>query len=167
MIDTVLRCVRVLLAALRVLAGLLLVVSVALNFANVIGRYFFASSIEWAEEIILFLMIGCVFLGNGVVAWHGRQLRMDVIVNMMPPRVRDALHLFAELVFIAACLTVVVFAAPVIRDLWNFDQRSQAANFPLVIPQAMVPIGLAIMALLVTLRLITGGERDAPDQPRH
>ena len=29
---------------------------------------------------MLFLMVGCVFLGNGVVAWSGRQLRMDVIV---------------------------------------------------------------------------------------
>src|SRR6202012_3508096 len=131
--------------------------AVALNFANVVLRYFFSASIEWAEEIILFLMIGCVFLGNGVVAWHGRQLRMDVLVNMLPPKARAALHLFSELVFIATCLIIVVFAWPVIVDLWNFDQRSQAANFPLVIPQAMVRIGLALMALLVPLRLITGG----------
>src|SRR5579862_1614568 len=108
MIDNVLRCVRVLLAVLRTLAGLLLVASVAINFANVVLRYFFSASIEWAEEIILFLMIGCVFLGNGVVAWHGRQLRMDVIVMMMPPKVREALQLFSELVFIATCLVIVV-----------------------------------------------------------
>ena len=49
-----------------------------------IGRYFFNASIYWAEEIMLFLMVGCVFLGNGVVAWSGRQIRMDVIVGMMP-----------------------------------------------------------------------------------
>ncbi len=30
---------------------------------------------------MLFLMVACVFLGNGVVAWSGRQLRMDVIVG--------------------------------------------------------------------------------------
>ena len=29
----------------------------------------------------------------------------------------------------------------------------------MVIPQAMVPIGFAIMALLVVLRLLTGGDR--------
>ena len=61
--------------------ALLLVASVGLNFANVIGRYFFNTSIYWAEEAMLFLMVGCVFLGNGVVAWSGRQLRMDVIVG--------------------------------------------------------------------------------------
>ena len=73
------------------LAGVLLVASVALNFANIIGRYFFSVSISWAEEIMLFLMVGCVFLGNGVVAWSGRQIRMDVVVGMMPAKVRDAL----------------------------------------------------------------------------
>ncbi len=161
MTDTVLRCVRALLALLRLLAGVLLFASVALNFANVVGRYFFGVSIEWAEEIILFLMVGCVFFGNGVVAWSGRQIRMDVIVAMMPAKVREALHLLSELVFIATALTIVVVALPVIRDLWNFDQRSQAANFPLFIPQAMIPLGFLLMALLVTIRLITGGERDA------
>jgi hypothetical protein len=44
----------------------------------------------------------------------------------------------------------------VIRDLAAFDQRSQAADFPLVIPQAMVPIGLSIMAFLVAVRLLVG-----------
>ena len=137
-----LRGVRGLVAILRVLAGVLLVASVALNFANVIGRYFFNASIYWAEEIMLFLMVGCVFLGNGVVAWSGRQIRMDVIVGMMPTQVREALDLFSELVFIVVALMIVVFAWPVIRDLWAFDQRSQSADVPMVIPQAMVPIGL-------------------------
>jgi len=161
MLDTVLQGVRALLAILRMLAGVLLVASVALNFANVIGRYFFSASIYWAEEAMLFLMVGCVFLGNGVVAWYGRQIRMDVIVNMMPAKVRYALHLFSEFLLIVTSLTIVVFAWPVIRDLYNFDQRSQSADIPLFIPQALIPIGLSIMALLVAVRLITGGDRDA------
>jgi TRAP-type C4-dicarboxylate transport system permease small subunit len=167
MLDTVLQGVRALLAILRVLAGTLLIASVALNFANVIGRYFFSASIYWAEEAMLFLMVGCVFLGNGVVAWYGRQIRMDVIVAMLPAKVRDALHLLSELVLIVTALTVVVFAWPVIRDLYDFDQRSQSADVPLFIPQALIPIGLSTIAFLVAVRLITGGERDASGTSGH
>jgi TRAP-type C4-dicarboxylate transport system permease small subunit len=156
MIDGLLRSVRGLLATIQVLAGILLAASVALNFINVIGRYFFSASIPWAEEAMLFLMVGCVFLGTGVVAWSGRQIRMDVVVSRFPPRVREALDVFSELVCIATAITVVVFAWPVIRDLAEFDQRSQAADFPLVIPQAMVPIGFSIMAFLVAVRLLVG-----------
>lgn len=161
MIDTVLGGVRLLVSILRVLAGVLLVASISLNFANVIGRYFFNASIFWAEEVMLFLMVGCVFLGNGVVAWSGRQIRMDVIVAMMPGKVRDALNLLAELVFILTAMMILTFSLPVIRDLYEFDQRSQSAEVPLYIPQALIPIGLSIMAFLVVVRLLTGGDRDA------
>jgi len=132
MTDQLLRGVRALVSVLRVLAGVLLIASIALNFANVIGRYFFNTSIFWAEEVMLYLMVACVFLGNGVVAWSGRQLRMDVIVAMMPVPVQKVLSLLAELTFIVVAVAIVVFAWPVIRDLWLFDQRSQSAELPMV-----------------------------------
>lgn len=166
MIDTLLRGARGLVSMLRWLAGVLLIASVALNFANVIGRYFFSASIYWAEEVMLFLMVGCVFLGNGVVAWSGRQIRMDVVIGMLPGRLRRALDLFSELLFIATAVLIIVFAAPVIRDLWAFDQRSQSADMPLVIPQAMVPLGLALMILLTLVRLAAGGAATPRDPGR-
>jgi TRAP-type C4-dicarboxylate transport system permease small subunit len=167
MTDSVLQAVRGLVSSLRVIASVLLILSVALNFANVVGRYVFSTSIYWAEEVMLFLMVGCVFLGNGVVAWSGRQIRMDVIIGMMPAKARDALLLFSELLFIAVAGAIVVFALPVMRDLWAFDQRSQSAEVPLVYPQSMVPIGLSIMILLAVTRLLTGGEPQSRDTTGH
>ena len=52
-----------------------------------------------------------------------------------------------------------IFAWPVITMLNELDQRSAMANIPLVIPQAAVPLGLALMALLISVRLITLGVR--------
>jgi TRAP-type C4-dicarboxylate transport system permease small subunit len=156
MIAKVLLGIRALLVTISTLAAIALIASVALNFANVIGRYFFSASIPWAEEAMLFLMVGCVFLGNGAVAWSGRHIRMDVIVRMLPEHVRAALGLFSDLLLIATMAVIVYFAAPVIRDLAAFDQRSQAADFPLAIPQALVPIGFSIMGFLVAVRLLIG-----------
>ena len=162
--QTIRRGVNGLLGAIRIIAALLLVASVAVNFANIVGRYFFAVSLQWAEEVMLFLMIGCVFLGTGLVGWGGKHIRMDVIVSLFPPPIRHALELFAEIVTIATSLAVAVFAWPVITMLAHFDQRSQAANIPLVIPQAMLPIGLSLMALLIAMRLILQrtARRDGP-----
>jgi TRAP-type C4-dicarboxylate transport system permease small subunit len=108
-------------------------------------------------------MVGCVFLGTGLVGWAGRQIRMDVIVSLLPTPFRRAMELLSELVTIAVSLVLAVFAWPVIHMLAQFDQRSQAANIPLVIPQAMVPLGLTLMALLVAVRLIVIGTH--PDRP--
>jgi TRAP-type C4-dicarboxylate transport system permease small subunit len=154
MIESIVSGVRWLLAVTRTLAGICLLGSVAINFANIIGRYFFAVSIPWAEEIMLFLMVGCVFTGCCAVAWDGRQIRMDVVVGMLPAKVRDLLNLLSELVLIGTAACVTYFSWPVVSQLAAFDERSQAANFPLVIPQAMVPIGYTLMGLLVAIRLL-------------
>jgi TRAP-type C4-dicarboxylate transport system permease small subunit len=161
MIDAVLKGVRWLLALTRAAAAIFLISSVAINFANIIGRYFFSISIPWAEEIMLFLMVGCVFTGCCAVAWEGRQIRMDVIIGMLPAKIRDFFHLLSELVLIATAVAITAFAWPVITQLAEFDERSQAANFPLVIPQAMIPLGYTLMALLVALRLLVRRRPDA------
>ena len=159
MMDGLLKGVRWLLMVTRTLSGICLLASVAINFINIIGRYFFSVSIPWAEEIMLFLMVGCVFTGCCAVAWEGRQIRMDVVVGMLPAKVRDFLALLSELVMIATAAAVTAFAWPVISQLAAFDERSQAANFPLVIPQAMIPIGYSLMALLVAVRLMQRPKR--------
>jgi TRAP-type C4-dicarboxylate transport system permease small subunit len=154
MMDALVKGVRWLLIVTRTASGICLLASVAINFVNIIGRYFFSVSIPWAEEIMLFLMVGCVFTGCCAVAWEGRQIRMDVVVSMLPDKVRDFLALLSELVMIATAAAITAFAWPVIAQLAAFDQRSQAADFPLVIPQAMIPIGYSLMGLLVAVRLM-------------
>src|ERR1700746_2461243 len=158
-LDHIITGVRWLLAVTRAAAALFLITSVGINFVNIIGRYFFSVSIPWAEEIMLFLMVGCVFTGCCAVAWEGRQIRMDVVVAILPARLREFLNLLSDLVLIAAAAAVTAFAWPVITQLAAFDERSQAANFPLVIPQAMVPIGYTLMALLVAVRVLTRSRR--------
>jgi TRAP-type C4-dicarboxylate transport system permease small subunit len=153
-IDGLTKGVRCLLALTRATAAICLISSVALNFGNIIGRYFFSVSIPWAEEIMLFLMVGCVFTGCCAVAWEGRQIRMDVVLVMMPPKLRQVFYVLSDLVMVAAAIAVTIFAWPVISQLAAFDERSQAANFPLVIPQAMIPIGYSLMALLIAFRLL-------------
>ena len=92
--DALLRSANGLMAVLRVAAGLMLIASVAINFANIIGRYCFSVSISWAEEAMLFLMIGAVFLAAPPVGWLGRHIRMDVIVSLLPPRARAGVRDF-------------------------------------------------------------------------
>jgi len=157
--NTLFRGAHALMAVLRVAAGTMLITSVAINFANIIGRYFLSVSLSWAEEAMLFLKIGSVFLAAPPVGWLGRHIRMDVIVSLLPPRVREIFEIFSDLVTIATCVMVAFFAWPVVTMLAELDQRSESANIPLVIPQAVVPLGLLLMALLIAVRLIVLGVR--------
>lgn len=86
--ENLLQWVRDAVAFVRGVSGVLLACSVALNLVNILGRYFFSVSIPWAEEVMLFFMVGCVFTGCCAVAWEGRHIRMDVVVGMLPARPR-------------------------------------------------------------------------------
>ena len=73
---------------------------------------------------------------------------------LLPPRARKIFEMFSDLVTIATCLVLAVFAWPVVSMLAELDQRSETANIPLVIPQAALPIGLLLTAFLIAVRLI-------------
>ena len=157
MINNLVWGAHALMAVIRIVSGALLVGSVAVNFANIIGRYFLSVSIPWAEEVMLFLMIGCVFLNCGLVGWSSRQIRMDAFVSLLPPALRSIVELACEIVLMANSLLLAILAWPVVSMLAELDQRSQAANIPLVLPQAMMPIGFLLMAILIAVRLIAQG----------
>jgi TRAP-type C4-dicarboxylate transport system permease small subunit len=170
MINNLVRGAHGLMGVIRVVSGALLVGSVAVNFANIIGRYFLSVSIPWAEEVMLFMMIGCVFLNCGLVGWSSRQIRMDAFVSMLPPALRSIVELVCEIVLMATSLLLAILAWPVVSMLAELDQRSQAANIPLVLPQAMMPIGFLLMAILIAVRLLTHrapGENALPKLSDH
>ena len=85
--------------------------------------------------------------------------RTLMAVSLMPPRMRQAFEIFSDLVTIATCVVIAIFAWPVMTMLAELDQRSQTANIPLVIPQGAVPIGLLLTALLIAVRLYVHGVR--------
>jgi len=84
---------------------------------------------------------------------------MDVVVSLLPPGPRRAFEIFSDLATIATCVMLAIFAWPVMTMLEELDQRSAMANIPLVIPQAALPVGLLLMALLIAVRLVVHGVR--------
>jgi TRAP-type C4-dicarboxylate transport system permease small subunit len=146
--------IRYLVAGIQGLTAVLMLVAVALNAANIAGRYMFFHPIAEAEEIMLFLLVGTVFLGNAIVGFENKQLRMDVLIHALPPWLRRTCDVAADLTMIAVCVTLIVLGWPAVQMLAEFDQRSEAAEIPLVIPQALVPIGLGLNAFLVGVRMI-------------
>ena len=148
------KAIRAFAGGILVLSAISLLIAVALNLANIVGRYVFLSPIASAEEIMLFLFVGTVFLGNSVVGWEGKQIRMDVFLLVLPAPLRRVFDVLADLAVIVVSVVLIWVAWPAIQMLAEFDQRSQAADIPLVIPQALVPIGLGLNAILVAARLV-------------
>ncbi len=135
------------------LAAAALLFVVAVNAANIIGRYIFRSPFSWAEESMLFVMIFGVYVGAISVAWQQAHIRIDAFLNLAPVSWRRPLHIFSTLVFVGILVPVVTGSFQVVTLLFQFDQRSDALQFPMWIPQGVVPVSLTLIMLLALARV--------------
>jgi TRAP-type C4-dicarboxylate transport system permease small subunit len=145
--------------ACLVIAALSLLGIVAINGANVVLRYFFGSPFSWAEELMLFLMILGVFTGAVAVTWRNLHIRIDTLVDRLPPAWRRAVSVVATLVSIGILAVVVIASSRLVALLQEMDQRSDALNAPSWIPQSFLTIGLTLVALMMAARLVLSFRR--------
>lgn len=139
--------------ASNIAAGLLFVI-VALSCANVLGRYVFGTPISWADEAVMFLMIWMVFLGAMIVAWNNQHIKVEVLVDMAPARLRLWIRTAVDIVVAAVSLVLCYSASGLIWKLMRFDQRSDALEVPLYVPQSAIPVGMAVIGVFVLVRLV-------------
>ena len=138
------------------------IAAVLLNFINVVGRYVFGVTFLGADEMQIFIMIFMTFLGAAVVAWANQHLRMDVLVNALPPSLARALRI-AELAIVAAlCAFVAWNSTYYTEQMFSIGRVSDMARVPMWIPHGAVALGFGLMASITVLQLIEAITRRAP-----
>jgi len=149
------------------LAAAALLAIVALNGVNIVLRYFFAAAFSWAEEAMLFLMIFGVYCGAVAVAWQQAHIRIDAFLNLAPHRYRRALDIVSTLILAAVLLPVTWASYRVTRTLFEFDQRSDALDFPVWVPQSVVPAAMLLIVVMSLLRILLprSASHGAPPDP--
>jgi len=133
--------------------ALALIVAVVLNFANVIGRYGFGRSFLAADEVQTYIMVYMAFLGAAVATWRGLHLRMDVLAQRLPAKVRKALSL-VELILVIVLGGLVTWVGwRYAAQMYSLGVKSQTAQIPMWIPHGAVAAGFGLMALVGCLKL--------------
>lgn len=127
--------------------------AVAINFANVVGRYAFSAPIFWAEEAMVFLQVWCVLIGAGLITQTHAHLRMEALEAFAPPWLRRSLDMAASALMAATALLVTVISARVVLGMAESGQRSVALELPMALPYAALPAGFSLIALIAVLRL--------------
>ena len=150
------RVIEVVNRVLSVVSTLLLVAIVAINGVNVAGRYLFSSPISWGEEVMLFMMIVGVFLATPAVTWDGAHIRMDLVAKALPVGMRRMLEALADFVSLAVAVLMVYVGVPIVLRLVEFNQRSDAADIPVALPQSAIPLGFTLVAIALIARELSG-----------
>ncbi len=143
----------------RFIIGSLILAGIAINFANVLGRYLFLAPIIWAEEIMIYIMVWMVFVGSVLVTWDGHHLKMDFFSIMLPSPAKEIMNFVGVVAFIAACLFVLPQTHTVTNLMNDLDQRSVVAEIPMVVPHFALLLGFSIIFVAVVYRfrrMVTG-----------
>ena len=143
--------------------------AIGLNFTNVIGRYLLGSSILWADEVQVFIMIAMTFLGAAVVTWRRQHLRMDVLAKLMPKPVQQGLKIVELILMLGLCGFILVESQDYAARMYQLGRNSDSAGVPMWIPHGSVAVGFGLMVLACLahgwIAVQKGGIEDVTQQP--
>jgi TRAP-type C4-dicarboxylate transport system permease small subunit len=137
----------------RTIIGAAILASIAINFANIVGRYILLAPIIWAEEIMIYINVWCVFIGCILVTWDGRHLKMDLFSVMLKSPWKQIVNTIAVVGFILVCIFVVLQSWTVSGMMARLDQRSVVAEIPMVVPHAAVLLGFGAMLVVLLYKI--------------
>jgi TRAP-type C4-dicarboxylate transport system permease small subunit len=128
----------------------LLMASMALLvFANVVMRYVFNQSIFWVEEFTQIQMIWVAYLGAGLALREGRHVAVDMLQDLLPAPLRQAIRWFIAIAMALFLATLVVLGVQIAEFTWG--QETPAMGLPAGLPYLGIPLGAAAMLLHLLL----------------
>ncbi|MFM9881588.1 MAG: TRAP transporter small permease [Burkholderiales bacterium] len=139
--------------------GTLMLTGVAINIANVIGRYLFGYAFFWAEEIMVFITIWGVFIALAAITYNGDYLNMDLFSRAFKGRWRLILNTVIALALLACCVFMIAQSYKVVTMLAAAGQVSVSAGIPKSIPHSALLAGfvLTVLAIIVRIRSYIAG----------
>lgn len=141
------------------LLGWLMLAAVALNLANIVGRYLFGWAIVWTEETLIVWLSWSVFIGMAVVTYRGEHLAMDLVSASLRGRWRTANNALMFLVF-GGCLAYAAAQSwKVVLLMIKTGQTHPSIGIPLWLPNLAILAGfvLSLCALLIRARAYFAG----------
>jgi len=138
----------------EIISGIALAVTVTIVTVNVVFRYFFSLSFNWAEEIATIAFSWVVFVGAAACYKRKMHIGIDVLVNIMPKSLRANLEkgigVFLLLLNCYLFYLSVVFAA----SAW--DKPTAVLLIPYTFVDGSACVGFAFMIRHAVRQLLPG-----------
>lgn len=139
----------------------LLAVMTLITFGQVIARYVFDYSFVWALELVTFLFAWLIFLGMSYGVRVGSHIGVDALVKALGARTSRVLGAFATLCCIAYALICLWGSWRYVTTMHRIGTLAQDLPIPVWIPQIVLPLGFALLALRfaeVLYRILRGSD---------
>lgn len=127
--------------------GLIILLATYVLFQGVVLRYVFNYAFPWTEEVVRYSIVWLVFLGGSIAARRGAHIAMDIVVVYLPPRAKLFFMGVATALTCLFTLIMTYYGILLTWSIWSYNQLSPAAEIPMAIPFAAIPVGCALMSI--------------------
>ncbi|MHB1406257.1 MAG: TRAP transporter small permease [Desulfitobacteriaceae bacterium] len=133
-----------------IISGGLLFIGVTAIFYGVIMRYVFNAPKSWVDEVSQYLIIWGTLIGTSVALRNDHHIKVDMLFDRFPLRVKYYVTVFAHIVGTAFSLFLAYYGYELVAFVHRTGQRSTDVGIPLYIVYSILPIA----GLMLTFRFL-------------
>lgn len=131
---------------------ILLVLGLTLIVLMGVAYRYTGHSLIWYDEVASIGLVWLTYYGSALAALRGSHIGVPGFVAAMPPKLRIAATLFAEVIVILFFVMLAITGYQVLVILGN-DGLVSLPNVPLRITDSAIPIGATLFVIAELLRL--------------
>lgn len=143
---------------------LLLVIACVCLVQVIIRNIPWIPSLKWAEEFCRFCWIWSVFLSLPYTIRKGSMLRVSVLMELLPRKLRKALDLVVDLVVALSMGLLAVCSVGVVRSIYESAETSPAMVWPMWIVYGVMLLGYVLGTFralqMVVIHAVQFGKND-------
>ncbi|NCW09428.1 MAG: TRAP transporter small permease [Gammaproteobacteria bacterium] len=125
----------------------MLVITMAVE---VLRREIFAYSSIWGEEIVRYSFIYLAWIGASAAVRERAHIRIDVLFNFCPVKVKAALYILGDLVMLSVAVIALIWSMDSVMTAIKFGSVTHGLRVPFALFLFAVPLGFSLM----TYRLV-------------
>lgn len=127
---------------------MLLVLICCVELIQVVARNLsFVSALTWAEEFCRFCWIWSVFISLPYTIRKGNMLRVSVLLDVFPAKIRGIINVAVEVMITASMLLLAVHSVGVVQGIMESGETSSAMLWPMWIVYSVMLLGFFLGAL--------------------
>ena len=154
MLPLPLRVIGAVSTVCGILASFMILASVLITCQMIWVRFVLGKSTIWQTEAVIYLMIAATLIGLPYVQKLRGHVSVDLLENMMPPRMRRGLAIFTLIITSLMMAVMLYYAWEMFHLAWSRGWKSETVwAVPLWIPYISVPLGLFLFLLQIVADL--------------
>lgn len=143
------------------IAGLALLVMVAVIPVGIFARYVMNSALSWPEPVAILCMVTFTFIGAAVSYRAGSHIAVSMVTDRLGEMGRRICFIGADLMLLAISIFILWYGSTLCYELWH----QPVAEFPILTAgenYLPLPIGSAITLLFIIEKICRGAQYQRP-----